>query len=205
MTCWFVSGTKQQHSTWGAQLRPRGEEQRCKGFMGSVLERGQRAESRAGPKEQGWGHCSSKDPSPTQNCLTLPLDGPELRWEGWGSGYSKAGGPGRASCLQGPGPEKYPVAMPNPSRSGAWCTATPLRQWPRSPAAEGQACRPGVSLRGGACVVWVRAPWRYCSVSESLRMRSSSSSSWRARRRRSSCSCACSCADSSIASRSCSS
>lgn len=43
--------------------------------------------------------------------------------------------------------------------------------------------------------------WRYCSVSESCRMRSSSSSSWRTRLRRSSCSCA----DSSMASRSCSS
>lgn len=42
---------------------------------------------------------------------------------------------------------------------------------------------------------------RYCSVSESRRIRSSSSSSRRARRRLSSCSCA----DSSIASRSCSS
>lgn len=32
---------KLQHSTWGAQLPPRGEERRCKGFTGSVLEWGQ--------------------------------------------------------------------------------------------------------------------------------------------------------------------
>lgn len=45
MPCWFVSGTKQQHSTGGAQLSPasstpRDEERRCKGFKGSVPEWG---------------------------------------------------------------------------------------------------------------------------------------------------------------------
>lgn len=41
LTCRFGSGTKQRHSTLGHRLPPRGEELRCEGFRGSVLERGQ--------------------------------------------------------------------------------------------------------------------------------------------------------------------
>lgn len=118
-----------------------------------------------------------------------------------GSGYSKAGRPGRASCLQGPGPERYPAAGPNPSLSGAGCAAAPARRRLQTQLPERAGRKTLAAGRVPRGVAEGRGSGRYCSVRESRRMRSSSSSSWRARRRRSSCSCA----DSSMASRSCSS
>lgn len=58
---------------------------------------------------------------------------------GGGSGYSKAREPGRTSCLQGPGPERYSAAGPNPSPSVDGCAAAPARRPLRSPDASRRA------------------------------------------------------------------
>lgn len=96
---------------------------------------------------------------PPQDRLAPPLDRSEPREEEWGSGYSKAGGPGRASCLQGPGPERYPAAVPKPSPSGAWDAAKSPRRPLQSPAAARRARGPGrIWLPGRARVAWLRGP-----------------------------------------------
>lgn len=131
------------------------------------------------------------------NGLAPPLDRSEPRRVGWGQDTAKQGS--RASCLQ--------EGTPRPGRTPPHLVpGAPLR-----PRGGGSGLRSQLGERaGGATLAPGRVPrgvakgpgsGRYCSVKESRRMRSSSSSSWRARRRRSSCSCA----DSSIASRSCSS
>lgn len=80
-------------------------------------------------------------PSPPQDRLVPPVDRSEPRGDGWagGSGYSKAREPGRASCLQGPGPERYSAAGPNPSPSVDGCAAAPARRPLRSPDASRRA------------------------------------------------------------------
>lgn len=75
-----------------------------------------------------------------------------------GSGYSKAREPGRASCLQGPGPERYSAAGPNPSASVNRCAAAPARRPLRSPDISASVRAGRSSLRGGFRGAWPGRP-----------------------------------------------
>lgn len=144
-------------------------------------------------------------PSPPQDRLVPPVDRSEPRGDGWAGGQDTAKQGNRAVPAASRALARKGTPRPGRTPPRQW-TGAPLRP-PGDPSglqtclgerAGGAVLTPGRVPRG---VAWAPGRGRYCSVRESRRMRSSSSSSWRARRRRSSCSCA----DSSMASRSCSS
>lgn len=100
----------------------------CPG-VGSVSRKEDRPE---GAEDGHPGPLRTVSPSGPPGSTRGPVRAQRRRVAG-GSGYSKAREPGRASCLQGPGPERYSAAGLNPSASVDGCAAAPARRPLRSP------------------------------------------------------------------------
>lgn len=110
-TCWFVSGTKRQHSTGEPQPTPLGMQVAC---LGQCPWSGP-SEQKGGPPGRSsrsvMGPCFSQDRLPS-GPLVPPVDrsGPGEKG-GRGSGYSKAREPA-VPAPPGPWPERYSAAGP---------------------------------------------------------------------------------------------